>query len=51
VTKNYQTRTSMTSAELRLALPETVTVALGEMAENVQEGLLALAVGTGLQVM
>jgi len=49
VTKNYQTRTSMTSAELRLALPETVTVAMGEIAENVQEGLLA--VGTGLQVM
>jgi len=39
----------MTSAELRLALPETVTVAMGEIAENVQEGLLA--VGTGLQVM
>ncbi len=41
----------MTSAELRLALPETVTVAMGEIAENVQEGLLALAVGTGMQVM
>ena len=41
----------MTSAELRLALPETVTVAMGEIVENVQEGLLALAVGTGLQVM
>ncbi len=51
MTKNYQTRTSMTSAELRLALPETVTVAMGEIVENVQEGLLALAVGTGLQVM
>jgi len=38
VTKNYQTRTSMKSAELRLALPETVTVAMGEIAENVQEG-------------
>ncbi|MDQ6728080.1 MAG: IS256 family transposase, partial [Actinomycetota bacterium] len=41
----------MTSAELRLALPETVSVAMSEIAENVQEGLLALAVGTGLQVM
>jgi len=51
VTKNFQTRTSMTSAEWRLALPETVTVAMGEIAENVQEGLLALAVGTGLKVM
>ena len=51
MTKKYQTRASMTSAELRLALPETVSVAMSEIAENVQEGLLALAVGTGLQVM
>ena len=51
MTKNYQTRASMTSAELRLALPETVSVAMSEIAENVQEGLLAMAVGTGLQVM
>ncbi|WAX59328.1 IS256 family transposase [Jatrophihabitans cynanchi] len=41
----------MTSAELRLALPETVSVAMAEIAENVQDGLLALAVGAGLQVM
>ncbi len=41
----------MTSTELRLALPETVSVAMSEIAEDVQEGLLALAVGTGLQVM
>lgn len=51
MTKNYQTRASMTSAQLRHALPETVSVAMSEIAENVQEGLLALAVGTGLQVM
>jgi putative transposase len=51
VTKNYQKRASMTSAGLRLALPETVSVAMAEIAENVQEGLLALAVGTGLQVL
>jgi hypothetical protein len=51
VTKNYQTRTSMTSAELRLALPESVSVAMSEIAEDMQEGLLALAVGAGLQVM
>ena len=51
MTKNYQTKTSMTSAELRHAMPETVSVAMAEIAENVQEGLLALAVGTGLQVM
>ena len=45
MTKNYQTRASMTSAELRLALPETVSVAMSKIAENVQEGLLAMAVG------
>ena len=33
------------------ALPEHVTVAMAEIAENMQEGLLALAVGAGLQVM
>ena len=33
------------------ALPEQVTVAMSEIAENMQEGLLALAVGVGLQVM
>ena len=33
------------------AVPERVSVAMGEIAENMQEGLLALAVGAGLQVM
>ena len=33
------------------AVPERVSVAMTEIAENVQEGLLALAVGAGLQVM
>jgi transposase-like protein len=33
------------------AIPERVSVAMGEIAENMQEGLLALAVGAGLQVM
>ena len=51
MTKNYQTRASMTSGELRLALPESVSVAMSEIAEDMQEGLLALAVGAGLQVM
>jgi putative transposase len=32
-------------------IPEQVTVAMAEIAENMQEGLLALAVGAGLQVM
>jgi putative transposase len=33
------------------AIPERVGVAMAEIAENMHEGLLALAVGAGLQVM
>ena len=33
------------------AFPERVNVAMAEIAENMHEGLLALAVGAGLQVM
>jgi transposase-like protein len=33
------------------AIPERVSVVMAEIAENMQEGLLALAVGAGLQVM
>jgi putative transposase len=33
------------------AFPEQVSVAMAEIAKNMQEGLLALAVGAGLQVM
>lgn len=33
------------------AIPQCVSVALAEIAENMHEGLLALAVGAGLQVM
>jgi transposase-like protein len=48
MTKKYQTKTSETSA---LAVPEQVSVAMEEIAADMQEGLLALAVGAGLQVM
>jgi putative transposase len=34
-----------------LAVPKRVSVAMAEIAENMHEGLLALAVGAGLQVM
>ena len=34
-----------------LVVPDEVTVALAEIAESAKEGLLALAVGAGLQVM
>ena len=38
-------------ADAELVLPERVTVALAELAGAAREGLLALAVGTGLEPM
>lgn len=46
--KTYQNEGLETSQP---AVPETVSVALAELAGEMREGLLALAVGTGLQVM
>ena len=46
--KNYQNQEIDTSQP---AVPDTVSVALTELAGEIREGLLALAVGTGLQVM
>jgi hypothetical protein len=51
VTNNYQKNTPKTSAGPGLAVPDEVTIAMGEIAEDMREGLLALAVGAGLQVM
>jgi putative transposase len=51
VSNNYQKNAPRTTAGLRLAMPESVSVAMADIAEDVQEGLLALAVGAGLQVM
>jgi transposase-like protein len=48
VRKNYQNTEIDTSQP---AVPEQVSVALGELAGELREGLLALAVGAGLQVM
>jgi putative transposase len=48
VRKDYQNREIDTN---QLAMPDTVSVALAELAGEMREGLLALAVGTGLQVM
>ena len=48
--KNYQTKTAP-AATAELVTPDTVAVAMGDLAETVREGLLALAVGAGLQVM
>jgi transposase-like protein len=50
VKKNYQTKAAA-AATAELVMPDTVAVAMGELAETVREGLLALAVGAGLQVM
>jgi len=48
VTKQYQTQRFDTSA---LAVPERVNLAMADIAGDMREGLLALAVGAGLQVM
>ena len=46
--KTYQHEESGTS---RPAVPDTVSVAMAELAGELREGLLALAVGAGLQVL
>ena len=48
VDKDYQTAKIDTSAR---AVPEQVSIALGEITADLREGLLALAVGAGLQVL
>jgi len=48
--KDYQTKAASAATD-EFALPDTVTLAMNELAETVKEGLLALAVGAGLQVM
>jgi putative transposase len=51
VRKNYQTERGRASAPADVVVPQMATIALGEIAESAKEGLLALAVGAGLQVM
>jgi putative transposase len=46
--KNYQKNATSATAPV---LPEAVSIVMAELAGDVQEGLLAMAVGTGLQVM
>jgi putative transposase len=48
--KQYQT-SDVEASSLGLTIPEEVTVALAEIAHSATEGLLALSVGAGLQVM
>ena len=49
--KKYQKNAPKTRTEAGLAVPDAVTIAMGEIAEDMREGLLALAVGAGLQVL
>jgi putative transposase len=51
VNKKYQKDAPKTSTGPGLAVPDAVTIAMGEIAEDMREGLLALAVGAGLQVL
>ncbi len=48
MSKNYQTTGADASV---LAVPEQVSIAMAEIAADATEGLLALAVGAGMQVM
>ncbi|MGL5825504.1 MAG: IS256 family transposase, partial [Nocardioides sp.] len=50
MSKKYQNNGADTSA-LAIAVPEQVTIVMDEIAADMREGLLALAVGAGLQVM
>ena len=45
------TQRTTTTDHPQLDLPERVIVAVAELANAAREGLLALAVGTGLQVL
>ena len=49
--KDYQNTTAPVGTDAELVLPEAVNVAMAEIGGAVKEGLLALAVATGLQVM
>ena len=49
--KDYQKTARVTPEVLGLSVPEQVSVVMAEVAADMREGLLALAVGAGLQVM
>ncbi len=54
MSKDYQkksTRASMAAESVVPVVPDVVSVAMNEIAADVREGLLAIAVGAGLQVM
>jgi len=49
--KDYQTTAATRATAEELVMPEAVSVAMAELTGAVKEGLLALAVGAGLQVV
>lgn len=51
MSNNYQKKATSAVTGDELVLPEAVTVAMAEIGGAVREGLLALAVATGLEVM
>lgn len=51
MSKDYQKKSVAAGTSTELVLPEAVTVAMAEIGGAVREGMLALAVATGLQVM
>ena len=52
MSKDYQKKTVGTSTPSEMpVVPDVVSVAMNEIAADVREGLLAIAVGAGLQVM
>jgi len=51
VSKTYQRRPSGDTATPKVSVPEQLKVALEELTGQMAEGLLSLAVTTGLQVM
>lgn len=51
MTKNYQKKTASKATSDELVMPDAVSVAMAEIGGAVKDGLLALAVAAGLQVM
>jgi len=51
MTKTYQTKTATVATTVEAVMPDAVSVTLAELAGSLREGLLALAVGAGFQVM
>ncbi|MGH9223340.1 MAG: IS256 family transposase [Acidimicrobiales bacterium] len=49
--KDYQKNNAAAATTVEATMPDTVAVTLAELAGSLREGLLAMAVGAGLQVM